>query len=283
MSLNHPIISPGGLFVEKTLEEKREYVQRLRPIDDVFFEVLAEDPSVMEEMLRVILTDPELIVISVTPQRDVANLMGRAVRLDAWCHLGDGSECNVEVQRSDNDDHLRRARYNASGITWTKANKNEKFEEIPDVCIVYISQFDFLKGGRTTYHVDKIIRETGVTVDDGLSEVFVNTKIDDGSDIADLMKCFLQEQVNNPKFPKLSAKVNELKNTEKGVSAVCTVMEEYQKDAVENAVKKTWKEATEAADKNHLQTVTDNLRKRDPSLSAAEAEKQAKALLGLKD
>lgn len=265
--------------MEKTLEEKREYVQRLRPIDDVFFEVLAEDPAVMQEMLRVILSDPELIVISVTPQRDVANLMGRAVRLDAWCHLGDGREVNVEVQRADNDDHLRRARYNASGITWTKSNKSENFEEVPDVCIVYISQFDFLKGGRTTYHVDKVIRETGVTVDDGLSEVFVNTRIDDGSDIADLMKCFLQEQVDNPKFPKLSARVSELKNTEKGVNAVCTVMEEYQKDAVDKAVKET----REKTNMDNLKTITKNLRKRDPSLSAAEAKKQAKALLGLKD
>lgn len=270
-------------MAEKTLEEKRALVQKLRPIDDVFFEVLAEDPAVMQEMLQVILADQELVVISVTPQRDVANLMGRAVRLDAWCHLGDGRECNVEVQRADQDDHLRRARYNASGITWTKANKSEKFENIPDVCIVYISQFDFLRGGRTTYHVDKVVRETGITIDDGLSEIFVNTKIDDGSDIADLMKCFLQEQVNDPKFPKLSARVNELKNTEKGVSAVCTVMEEYQKDAVEKAVKQTWKEATEAADKNHLQTVAENLRKRNPSLSASEARRQAAALLGLKD
>ena len=196
----------------------------------------------MQEMLCVILADPELTVISVTPQRDVANLMGRAVRLDAWCHLGDGRECDVEVQRAD-DDHVRRVRYNASGITWTKTNKGVNFEEIPDVCIVYISQFDFLGGGRTTYHVDKVIRETGVTVNDGLSEVYVNTKIDDGSDIANLMKCFLQEQVNNPKFPKLSARINELKNTEKGVSAVCTVMEEYQKDAVNKAIKETWEKA----------------------------------------
>ncbi|MDD5849999.1 MAG: hypothetical protein PUE64_11840 [Firmicutes bacterium] len=253
---------------------------------DVFFEVLAEDPAVMQEMLCVILADPELTVISVTPQRDVANLMGRAVRLDAWCHLGDGRECDVEVQRAD-DDHVRRVRYNASGITWTKTNKGVNFEEIPDVCIVYISQFDFLGGGRTTYHVDKVIRETGVTVNDGLSEVYVNTKIDDGSDIANLMKCFLQEQVNNPKFPKLSARINELKNTEKGVSAVCTVMEEYQKDAVNKAIKETWEKAAvvvaDETNKSNLNTVTENLRKRDPSLSVTEARKQAKALLGLED
>ena len=35
--------------------------------------------------------------------------------------------------------------------------------------------------------------------------------------------------------------------------------------------------------KSNLNTVTENLRKRDPSLSVAEARKQAKALLGLED
>lgn len=204
----------------RTLEEKKAFVQRLRPIDDVFFEILAEDPGVMQEMLCVILEDPKLTVESVTPQRTVSNLMGRAVRMDAWCHLGDGRECNVEVQRSDNDDHLRRVRYNASGITWTKSTKGELFETIPDVCIVYISEFDFLKEGRTIYHIDKIVRETGTVIDDGLTEIFVNTKINDGSDIADLMQCFLQEQVNNSKFPKLSARVNELKNTERSERCV---------------------------------------------------------------
>lgn len=262
----------------KTLEEKKAFVRRLRPIDDVFFEILAEDPGVMQEMLRVILQDPGLIVESVTPQRTVSNLMGRAVRMDAWCHLGDGRECNVEVQRSDNDDHLRRVRYNASGITWTKSTKGDVFEHIPDVCIVYISEFDFLGEGRTIYHIDKVIRESGTIVDDGLTEIFVNTKINDGSDIGDLMQCFLKEQVDNPKFPKLSARVNELKNTEKGVSAVCTVMEEYQRDAVERAKRETEKKEKE----KYLKSVIINLKKADPSLTDEAARKQAMALLGIK-
>ena len=50
---------------EKTLEEKIEFIRQLRPIDDVFFEVLSQDPAVVEEMLRTILEDPRLVVESV--------------------------------------------------------------------------------------------------------------------------------------------------------------------------------------------------------------------------
>ena len=53
-----------------TVEEKIEKVKELRPIDDVLFEVLAEDREVCEEMLRVILEDDKLIVHDVITQSD---------------------------------------------------------------------------------------------------------------------------------------------------------------------------------------------------------------------
>ncbi len=34
--------------------------------------------------------------------------------------------------------------------------------------IIYISECDFLKGNKTIYHVDKVLRETGTVIDDGL-------------------------------------------------------------------------------------------------------------------
>ena len=48
-----------------TLQEKIDKVKDLRPIDDVFFEVLAQNVDVCQEMLRVILEDKALIVESV--------------------------------------------------------------------------------------------------------------------------------------------------------------------------------------------------------------------------
>ena len=66
-----------------TLEEKIEQVKNFRPIDDTFFEVLADDIGVCQKMLRIILEDEKLIV------KDV---MYRAVReicmgdLSDWMH-----------------------------------------------------------------------------------------------------------------------------------------------------------------------------------------------------
>lgn len=48
-----------------------------------------------------------------------------------------------------------------------------KFRDIPDVTMVYISEFVLFGEGYTTYHVDRILRETGETVDNGMMEVYL--------------------------------------------------------------------------------------------------------------
>lgn len=239
-----------------TAEEKIAKVKDFRPIDDVFFEVLAEDKEVCEEILRTILEDDRLTVEDVVVQGSKKNIYGRSVRLDALCILGNGSKCNIEVQRADNDDHLRRARFNAASITVKDSEPGERFENILDLYIVYISEFDFLKGGLTIYHVDKMIRENGQSIDDGLHEIFVNTAIDDGSDIAKLMSCFEKKEVKSERFPKLTRRVTELKSTEGGASAVCEVMKRYEEQAVLTTlislVKKGVLALSDAAKEAHL-------------------------------
>lgn len=210
-----------------TLEEKREKIKEFRPIDDVFFEALADDIKVCQEILRVILEDPKLTVEDVIVQSSKRNLYGRSVRLDALCTLGNGTKCNIEVQRSDNDNHLKRVRFNAASITVKDSNPNESFDGVLDMYVVYISEFDIFKEGKTIYHVDKVLRETGTIVDDGLQMIFVNTEIHDGSEIAELMKCFLQKEIYNEKFPETAKRMAELKTTEGGVGIMCKIMEEY--------------------------------------------------------
>lgn len=209
-----------------TAEEKIAQVKEFRLIDDVFFEVFAEDKEACQEILRVILEDDGLIVLDVVVQSSKRNIYGRSVRLDALCTLGNGEKCNIEVQRADDDDHFRRVRFNAASITVKDSEPGERFEEILDLYIVYISEHDFIGGGHTAYHVDKVIRETGGRIEDGLHEVYVNAVVKDGSKISDLMDCFTQrEVVDNEEFPATSKRVRELKTTEGGASAVCDIVQ----------------------------------------------------------
>ena len=218
-----------------TLEEKIEQVKNFRPIDDTFFEVMADDIGVCQEMLGIILEDEKLIVKDVIVQSSKRNLYGRSVRLDALCILGNGKKCNVEVQRSNKDHHLKRVRFNASVITVRDSQTDDKFEETIDLIVVYISEFDIFKRGRVIYHVDSVIRETQEKVDDGLERVFVNTAVKDGTTISEYMGCFLQKEIDNAKFPKLTNRVHYLKHEEGGVNAVCEIMRKYSEEVAEKA------------------------------------------------
>ncbi len=58
-----------------------------------FFEVLADDIGVCQEMLRIILEDEKLIVKRrYRTEQCERNLYGRSVRLDALCILGNGKK-----------------------------------------------------------------------------------------------------------------------------------------------------------------------------------------------
>ena len=204
-------------------------VRQLRPIDDAMFKKLAESKAVCQEILRVILDDKKLIVEEVISEDSIANIFGRAVRLDALCTLGNGTLCNIEIQKENVNDDVRRVRYNASSIVSRFSEKGQKFSEIPDVVIVYISEYDVFRSGRTIYHIDSVIRETNTTVNDGLSRVFVNTQYadTDNTDVGELMKCFLQKEINSDKFPELSERLSFFKNVGKGVDSMCDIIKEY--------------------------------------------------------
>lgn len=125
----------------------REEAKKLNPIDDVFFQVMAEDKLVCQEILQTILEDPGLEVVKVVPQRELRNLQGRSVRLDAECILGNGTHADVEVQKQDDDNHQRRVRYNAACLTTNITNPGIKFKKVPDVITVYIAVLIFLEEG----------------------------------------------------------------------------------------------------------------------------------------
>ena len=155
---------------------------------------------------------------------------------------------------------LKRARYNAAMITTKQTKTGDDYSQIPEVYIIYISEFDFLGKGKTAYHIDKVLRETGTVVDDGLHELFVNTVIDDGSKTADLMSCFTKKLVNNANFPRFSSRVKELKDTEGGASAMCKVMEHYERIAREEGIAKGREEGREDNLLSNLRNLMHNMR-----------------------
>ena len=216
----------------KTLDEQMALVQSLNVIDDIFFHKIAEDPEVCEEILQIILEKPKLKVIQSQVQRFLRNNGARSVILDALCELDDGSYANIEVQKADDDNHQKRVRFNQSNIDTLLTEKGIKYENLPDVYMVFISKFDIFAKGRTTYHIDRVIQEEGIVVDNGVHEVYVNVAVDDGTEIAELMQYFKDSNGANEKFVKLCNRVDYFKYEKEGVKVMTTLFEKYVNEEV---------------------------------------------------
>ena len=214
-----------------TKKRFEKYAKLLNPIDDIMFCKMAEHKEFCEEILRVILEDDELTVLEAIPQWQGKNLLGRSVVLDAKCVTGDGRQINIEVQKANDDNHLKRVRYNAAVLTTNISETGKKFEFIPDVCIVFISKFDVFYGGLPLYHIDKVVRETGQVIEDGLTEIFVNTVNYDGSKPARLMKLFTDNDAySSDEFPITSELKSRLKSSEGGSRTMNEILEKLISD-----------------------------------------------------
>ena len=210
---------------ELTLEEKRAKVAGFNVIDDVFFQVMMQDPEVAEEMLRILLQDPKLELIEHHAQESLKNLNGKSVILDLYCRFSNGRYCNVEVQKANDDDHQKRVRYNATVLTSNIMPPSTKYKELADVIVIYLSAFDMFKEHKTVYHIDRVIRETGTIVSNGFEELYINAAVDDKSDIATFMQYLKDSTEPCPIAKKLSDRVYAYKNYETEVKSMCEIME----------------------------------------------------------
>lgn len=90
-------------------EKIRKIAENLNVIDDALFQKMAEDVGFCEEMISTILRQ-NITIKKIVPQNSIKNLQGRSVILDALCTLENGKECNVEVQKANDDNHEKRVR-----------------------------------------------------------------------------------------------------------------------------------------------------------------------------
>ena len=227
----------------KTEERQLEIVRQLRPIDDCFFEVMMEDPDACEELLQVVLENPLLRIKkeTVSGQKSIRIIGKRSIRVDAYAEGNEDTVFNIEIQRADNENHVKRVRYNASVITVNRSEPGDLFEQVQELFVIYIADFDVLRNGRTISHAEMTCAETGVTLNDGLHEIFVTTIGKDNNKIARLMREYKNPDMNNPEFPKQSKRVQEMKHDSKEAEKMCSLVEEYAREkviqeAIESAV-----------------------------------------------
>ena len=230
----------------KTFEEQKALVRRMNVIDDQFFQKIAEDKEVCEELLQILLDKPDLEIVEAYTQRKLPNLQARAVILDALCKDSKGNLFNIEVQKDDKkrdhskaEEYQKRVRFNLASMDTAFAEKGIEFHKLPDLYAIFISQIDPFGEHKASYRVRRALEQSNTTVYNGISEIYVNTASKDGTLVAELMQYFENSNGIHPKFEKLSYRVEHFKNDENEVTTMASVFDEYAQERVAERDKET--------------------------------------------
>jgi hypothetical protein len=161
------------------------------------------------------------------------------VTVDLLCIDEEHEYFSVEVQKANDDNHEKRVRYNGACVQILALEKGRKFQELPDVYMVYITEKDIFKKGKALYHIDRVIRETNQVADNGYHEIYVNAEVKDGTDLSEYMEIFSSAKMpDNKKFPKLCQAVKYYKQG-KGRITMCAAVEAYAKEYAEEKAQET--------------------------------------------
>ena len=239
---------------ERDLDFERrheEYLQRLRGLrllDDNFMTKVFEDKSCSEVLLRVVLDRDDLTIREVHSQYGLKNMQGRSARLDILAVDEQNRAYNIEIQRNDRGAEARRARYNSGLMDANITEPGDRYDQLYETYVIFITENDILKAGLPIYHIDRMIRETGKEFGDGAHIIYVNSQIRDDTKLGRLMQDFTCTNPNDMNYPVLAQRVRYFKEDTKGVATMCRAFEEVREDgklegriegARENAIEAT--------------------------------------------
>lgn len=210
-------------------EEAEKQVQKFNLLSDTFMSVALSDKKACQHVLRIITGIQDLTVKEVRTQYRFSKNASHDAILDVLAEDGQGRLYNMEIQRSDTIDHTRRTRFYGSMIDSEYLEKGKTYSEMPEVYIIYISETDIWEKGKTVYPVVKMFEGTDIRYEDGIHIIYVNTAVDDCSEIAGLMTYFKTADPNDMSQGDLSRRVQSLKNEKGGAEAMCEVTEWFER------------------------------------------------------
>ncbi len=111
---------------------------------------LEESIACVEEILRVILGKPDLTVKTAQMQRMLQGFK-RSIYLDVYAEDSKGTRYNIEIQQSNDEANLCRARFHMRMIDVHSLKAGQDFKELSECYVIFITREDVLRKNRLYY------------------------------------------------------------------------------------------------------------------------------------
>ncbi|HBA46557.1 MAG TPA: hypothetical protein DCZ91_01900 [Lachnospiraceae bacterium] len=213
--------------------------------DDLMTLVFDKNILATELLLNIILQRNDLKVIEAVAQREYKNPMagGRSITIDIYAVDGDSKVYDVEVQCDPSGADVHRARFHSSMIDSKMLREKQKFKELHDSYVIFITKTDVIGGGLPMYHVERVFQETGRAFNDGSHIIYVNGGyIDDEDPVGRLMHDFRCIKSDDMFYKELARQVEYFKETEGGREIMCKAFKDLAEDLAEERAKERAKE-----------------------------------------
>ena len=208
----------------------------MRLFNDAFMSRVFEDNiEAVTLVLHILLERDDLTVKAMTVQKWYTNLLGHSVRLDVVAEDTTGKLYDIEVQRASEGANPRRARYHSSMLGPRLLEKGKDYPALKDSYVIFITERDVLEEGSSLYHVERTVRESGKSFDDGSHIIYVNGEYDNKQDpVGRLMHDFRCVKAEDMNYSILAERVHYLKEQEGGQAAMCQAIEELNRKTAIN-------------------------------------------------
>ncbi len=152
---------PGsaGLFAER--ERRLKDLEQLTLLSDVFMSVVLSDRNACQHVIRILMDDPGIELVSVRTQYVISKVISHGARLDVLAEDKKGVICHLEIEGTDVADHARRTRFYGSVTDGEFLRKGRDYNELPERYIFYISRKDIWKDGYTVYEEPRLTTAAG--------------------------------------------------------------------------------------------------------------------------
>ena len=216
-------------------EERRNKVRRFQLTSDIFFCKVLEDKEACQEVIRILLGHPSLVVKDVKTQYSIRNIENRSVVLDVLAENTDGRMVNIEMQVSEDEDHQKRARYYQASMDMSFLEKGCPYEELPELYLIFITEKDFLCQKTGISYIDRVVRGRGTVTDNGVHEVYANLTYGCEDERIDELLRYMKKSDSDYQtevFPNVVRKVRYLKEQKEGVEIMCRILEEERNEGI---------------------------------------------------
>ena len=243
--------------------------------DDLMSMVFDKNKEAAQLLLRIILKQDDIQVVSVVGQREFKSPVvgGRDIRLDIWAKDSTGKHYNVEVQQRPEGAHIRRARFNSSMMDSRMLKEGQDFSELQDSYMIFITRTDIFGQGIPVYMINRRFEGTNELFDDGSHIIYVNGAYKGDDAIGNLIHDFACRESKDMYYPELAEGMKHFKE-EGGRKRMCEAVENYAKNYAE-------KYAEQKVETARLNVLLDSIKNLMDNMKLG--AEQAKNVLGVND